>query len=52
MEVVSTPFAATSGWVPQDMFETLKKEGILVQDESGDYHVLTEAALKDEKKSE
>lgn len=52
MEVVSTPFAATSGWVPQDMFETLKKEGILVQDENGDYHVLTEAALKDEKKSE
>lgn len=52
VDVVSTPFAATGGWVPQDMFDALKREGIIVQDENGDYSVQTEAALKDEPKPE
>lgn len=52
IEVSSTPFAATGGWVPQDMFETLRKEGILVEGENGDYTIQTEAVLKDEPKSE
>lgn len=46
-EVVSTPFAATGGWVPQDMFDVLKEQGILVADAEGNYKVETEAALKD-----
>ncbi|GEQ69409.1 hypothetical protein JCM33374_g3081 [Metschnikowia sp. JCM 33374] len=46
-EVVSTPFAATGGWVPQDMFSVLKEQGILVQAENGDYIFEKEAALKD-----
>lgn len=47
LEVVSTPFAATGGWVPQDMFEVLKQQGILVQNANGDYTIDQEAALKD-----
>lgn len=46
-EVVSTPFAATGGWVPQDMFAVLKEQGILVEDKNGDHYVETEAALRD-----
>lgn len=46
-EVVSTPFAATGGWVPQDMFAVLKEQGILVEDQNGDHYVETEAALRD-----
>ncbi|KAF8000107.1 hypothetical protein HF325_005036 [Metschnikowia pulcherrima] len=46
-EIVSTPFAATGGWVPQDMFAVLKEQGILVEGKNGDYHIETEAALKD-----
>lgn len=45
-EVASTPFAATGGWIPQDMFAVLKEQGILVEDGDGDYRIETEAALK------
>lgn len=47
LEVASTPFAATGGWVPQDMFDVLKEQGILVEDKDGDFRIETEAALKD-----
>lgn len=47
LETVSTPFAATGGWVPQDMFEKLKEQGIIVEEKNGDYRVETEAALAD-----
>lgn len=47
LQVVSTPFAATSGWVPQDMFDNLKEQGIIVETENGSYKVETENALKD-----
>lgn len=47
LEVASTPFAATGGWVPQDMFDVLKEQGILVEDENGDYRIEADAALKD-----
>lgn len=47
LTTVSTPFAATGGWVPQDMFAVLKEQGILVQDENGDHFLEKEAALKD-----
>lgn len=46
IEVASTPFAATGGWVPQDMFTVLKEQGILVEDGDGNYRIETEAALK------
>lgn len=38
-KLVSTPFAATRGWIPQDMFDNLVKAGILVKDASGDYYI-------------
>lgn len=47
MDIVSTPFAATGGWVPQDMFEVLQLQGIIVDDGNGDYHIENEAVLKD-----
>lgn len=47
VEVASTPFAATGGWVPQDMFDVLKEQGILVDDGDGNFRIEAEAALKD-----
>lgn len=47
MEIVSTPFAATNGWVPQDMFDSLKEQGIIVETENGNYKVETENVLND-----
>lgn len=47
MEIVSTPFAATGGWVPQDMFDSLKEQGIIVETENGDFKVETENVLKE-----
>lgn len=47
LEVASTPFAATGGWVPQDMFNVLQEQGIIVGDDQGNYKIETEAALKD-----
>lgn len=38
-KLISTPFAATQGWVPQDMFDQLLKSGIIVKQENGDYTV-------------
>lgn len=46
-EIVSLPFAATGGWIPQDMFAVLKEQGILVEDKHGNFRVEKEAALKD-----
>ena len=46
-ELASTPFAATGGWVPQDMFENLKQLGILVETENGDFKVDVEKALSE-----
>lgn len=46
-EIASTPFAATGGWVPQDMFENLKELGILVEAENGDFKIDVEKALKE-----
>ncbi|KAK7682943.1 hypothetical protein QCA50_013976 [Cerrena zonata] len=48
MEIVSSPFAATGGWVPHDMFVQLKEQGIIVEDASGNYKIETEAALKED----
>lgn len=45
-EVMSTPFAATGGWVPQDMFESLKDQGIIVETDDGNYTVDSEKVLK------
>lgn len=45
-ETVSSPFAATGGWVPQDMFEKLREQGILVEKENGDYEIDTEKVLE------
>ncbi|KAI5956113.1 hypothetical protein CANMA_004560 [Candida margitis] len=46
METVSSPFSATGGWIPQDMFETLKKQGIIVETSNGDYKIETEKVLQ------
>lgn len=43
-EITSTPFAATKGWVPQDMFVNLKKQGIIVED-GEDHKIDTEKVL-------
>lgn len=34
-ELSSVPFAATKGWVPQDIFDSLEKKGIIVPDGDG-----------------
>ncbi|EJS43976.1 fmp29p [Saccharomyces arboricola H-6] len=38
-KLISTPFAATQGWIPQDMFDHLLKSGTLVKQEDGNYIV-------------
>ncbi|EHN02754.1 YER080W-like protein [Saccharomyces cerevisiae x Saccharomyces kudriavzevii VIN7] len=38
-KLISTPFAATQGWVPQDMFDQLLKSGSIVKQENGEYAV-------------
>lgn len=38
-KLVSSPFAATEGWIPQDMFENLLNGGILVKESNGDYTI-------------
>lgn len=38
-KLISTPFAATQGWVPQDMFDTLLKDGVISKNEEGNYTV-------------
>ncbi|CEP60097.1 Aim9p LALA0_S01e02982g [Lachancea lanzarotensis] len=40
-KLIKSPFAATQGWIPQDMFDNLVKAGILVKDSNGD-HVIKE----------
>lgn len=47
MSIVSTPFAATGGWIPQDMFEVLLLQGIIVDEGNGNYRLENEAVLKD-----
>ncbi|CAI5757668.1 unnamed protein product [Candida verbasci] len=46
LKVVSSPFNATGGWIPQDMFNALKQQGIIVETENGDYKIETEKVLK------
>lgn len=41
--MVTTPFAATQGWIPQDMFDNLVNAGLLVKDANGDYSFKAEA---------
>ncbi|CAR21233.1 Aim9p [Lachancea thermotolerans CBS 6340] len=38
-QLIKSPFAATQGWIPQDMFENLVKAGILIKDKNGDYTI-------------
>lgn len=45
-QLANTPFAATKGWVPQDLFESLQKEGIIVK-EGDNYKIDTQKVLKD-----
>lgn len=44
-EVTSTPFAATGGWIPQDMFNQLREQGILVE-EGDNYKIDTDKILE------
>lgn len=41
-KLVSRPFAATQGWIPQDMFDNLVESGVLVKNKDGDYTVNTQ----------
>ncbi|CCF60718.1 hypothetical protein KAFR_0L01100 [Kazachstania africana CBS 2517] len=36
-KLMKNPFAATQGWIPQDMFDNLLKAGMLVKDKDGNY---------------
>ncbi|SMN19917.1 similar to Saccharomyces cerevisiae YER080W AIM9 Putative protein of unknown function [Maudiozyma saulgeensis] len=36
-KLITTPFAATQGWIPQDMFDNLVKSGLLLKEQNGDY---------------
>ncbi|CDO93064.1 unnamed protein product [Kluyveromyces dobzhanskii CBS 2104] len=38
-KLISEPFAATQGWMPQDMFDNLVQSGILVKNQNGDYTI-------------
>ncbi|ODV77618.1 altered inheritance of mitochondria protein 9, mitochondrial [Suhomyces tanzawaensis NRRL Y-17324] len=44
-EVLSSPFVATGGWIPQDMFNTLKEQGMIVEDKEGNYKIDSEKVL-------
>ncbi|RLV92650.1 Altered inheritance of mitochondria protein 9 mitochondrial [Spathaspora sp. JA1] len=46
LETVSTPFAASGGWIPQDIFNTLKEQGIIVETEPGQYKLETDKMLE------
>ncbi|CCK72794.1 Aim9p KNAG_0L01740 [Huiozyma naganishii CBS 8797] len=41
--LISSPFAATQGWIPQDMFESLVRGGLVIKDEHGNYKIKTAA---------
>lgn len=45
-KLISTPFAATQGWIPQDMFDQLSNSGSIVKQENGDYTVKQPKATK------
>ncbi|QPG73147.1 hypothetical protein FOA43_000453 [Brettanomyces nanus] len=45
-DLSSTPFAATGGWVPQDVFENLLNKGLIVKD-GENYKIDIDKALKD-----
>jgi predicted Ser/Thr protein kinase len=51
MEHVSAPFAATGGWVPQDMFANLKDAGVIVEDGEGNYKIVDEQPSTNEKEN-
>ncbi|SCU82467.1 LANO_0B06348g1_1 [Lachancea nothofagi CBS 11611] len=38
-KLIKSPFAATQGWIPQDMFENLVNAGILVKEANGNYAI-------------
>ncbi|VEU21049.1 DEKNAAC101994 [Brettanomyces naardenensis] len=44
-ELSSTPFAATNGWVPQDVFENLQRKGVIVKD-GDNYKIDIESLLR------
>lgn len=47
-EISLTPFAATGGWVPQDMFEQLQEHGIIVK-QGDDYKIDADKVLQETK---
>lgn len=42
------PFAAIGGWVPQDMFDNLKAQGIIVEDANGNYSIAKNKVLQED----
>lgn len=49
-QMSSQPFAATGGWIPQDVFDNLKATGIIEDAEHGNYEINTEKLLQEEEK--
>lgn len=45
--IASTPFTATGGWVPQDMFDKLREGGVIVPDGGDGYKVDTEKVMQE-----
>lgn len=41
-ELGSVPFAVTGGWVPQDLFDSLKSQDVIKKLENGDYEIVQE----------
>ncbi|AQZ14511.1 AIM9 (YER080W) [Zygosaccharomyces parabailii] len=46
-KLITRPFAATQGWIPQDMFDNLVKAGVLVQGKDGNYSIKREDLSED-----
>ncbi|CCH44260.1 hypothetical protein BN7_3821 [Wickerhamomyces ciferrii] len=44
----NVPFAVTGGWVPQDMFESLLSQNVIIKQENGDYAINDEVLGKAE----
>lgn len=38
-KLITTPFAATRGWIPQDMFDNLIQAGFLIKDKDGNHTI-------------
>lgn len=45
-ELSTVPFAITGGWVPQDLFDSLKSQGVIKKLENGNYEIIQEPPIQ------